>query len=128
MSNLTVLIEKAAANVGSEYKLAKMMGLPQTVISDWKAERRSCTPPDRARLAGFAREDAIQELVRATLETTAGTLRGEQLSKVLGKLLHQTGEGLLSVVLVLASLSFGSVYFIRCIVVLSKRQRLAYAV
>lgn len=87
---LIALIEKAAAVVGSESKLAKSMGIPQTNISNWKAGTRTCTPEDRARLAGFAREDAVQELVRATLEKTEGTLRGDQLRQVLGKWLHQT--------------------------------------
>lgn len=104
---LILLIEKAGAIAGSEYKLAKAMGIPQQTLSGWKAGRRPCTPPDRARLAGFAREDAVQELVRSTLESTAGTLRGEQLMRVLGKQLHQTGGATVTALHSLASLIYG---------------------
>lgn len=110
MSNddpLNLLIAKAGAIAGTEYKLAKAMGLPQQVLTDWKAGRRKCTPPDRARLAGFAREDAVQELVRATLDQTAGTLRGEQLMRVLGKASRATGGALHTVLLGMASLIYG---------------------
>ena len=108
---LNKLIEKAASIVGSEAKLAKALGLPQPNISGWKSGHRTCTPEDRARLAGFAREDAVQELVRATLEKTEGTLRGEQLRQVLGKWLLQTGGAMHSVVVGLVSLSFGMTMF-----------------
>ncbi len=104
--SLNLLIAKAGAIVGSEYKLAKALGVPQTHISAWKSGTRTCTPADRARLAGFAREDAVQELVRATIEAAKGTKR-EQLQRVLGKLSHQTGAALHGAVLGLISLTFG---------------------
>lgn len=88
------LIEKAGTTTGSEYKLAKAMGIPQQMLTDWKAGRRTCTPEDRARLAGFANEDAVQELVRAVLEKHQGTKKGEQLYAILGKPLRQTGAAL----------------------------------
>lgn len=106
-ASLNLLIAKAGAIAGSEYKLAKAMGIPQSHISAWKSGVKTCTPPDRARLAGFAREDATQELVRSTLEQTAGTLRGEQLMRVLGKRLQATGEAFATVLLGLASLTYG---------------------
>ena len=109
--SLNLLIEKAGAIAGSEYKLAKAMGIPQQQISNWKSGSRTCTPPDRARLAGFAREDAVQELVRATLDQTAGTLRGEQLKQVLGKWYQATGGVLHSVMLGAVSLTFGTALF-----------------
>jgi hypothetical protein len=99
---LIALIHRAAAATGSEYKLAKAMGIPQQHVSNWKAGTRACVPADRARLAGFAREDAIQELIRATLKQTEGTLRGEQLRRLLGKPFQVTGaaiaSGLLAVI------------------------------
>ena len=107
---LILLIEKAATVVGSEYKLAKEMGIDQQTISGWKAGRRTCTPADRARVAGFAREDAIQELVRATIETAKGTKK-EQLMRVLGKASRQTGAALHGVVLGLTNLTFGPMIF-----------------
>ncbi|MCY1168679.1 hypothetical protein D9M73_86820 [compost metagenome] len=106
---LNALIDKAAHVVGSEAKLAKAMGIPQSHISNWKAGDRTCTPEDRARLAGFAQEDALQELVRAVLEKTAGTLRGDQLRKVLGKSLPQIIVGAVIALLLGTSLNFGNV-------------------
>lgn len=105
------LIDKAAEKVGSRYALAKSLGVNASQIYDWEDGRKPCSPADRARLAGFAGEDAVQELVRATLEKTEGTLRGEQLRQVLGKWLHQTGAALHGVVLGLVSLSFGMTMF-----------------
>ena len=103
---LILLIEKAGSIAGSEYKLAQTLGLPQRVLTDWKAGRRTCTPGDRARLAGFAREDAQQELARATINAATGIKR-EQLQRLLGKLSHQTGEALLSAMLGIVSLISG---------------------
>ncbi len=123
IESLKLLIAKAGAIAGSEYKLAKAMGVPQQVLSNWKAGTKSCSPEDRARLAGFAREDAVQELIRATLEKTAGTLRGEQLYKLLGKSLQATGGATVSALLGVASLTSGISYFIRCIERLSFRRR-----
>jgi hypothetical protein len=106
-ASLIFLIEKAGAIVGTEYKLAQALGYPQRVLSDWKAGRKVCTPPDRARLAAMANEDAVQELVRATLASNAGTLRGEQLETVLGKWLRATGGAAGTVLPSLASLLSG---------------------
>lgn len=101
------LIDKAAEKVGNPYKLAKALGVTSSQIYDWRDERKPCSPADRARIAAFAGEDAVQELVRATLEKTEGTLRGEQLRAVLGKWLHQTGAVLNSVVVVIAGSTVG---------------------
>lgn len=81
------LITIAGVIAGSEYRLAKALGLPQSTLTDWKSGRKACTPPDRARLAIFAERDVAQELFKATIEHTAGTIRGEQLSKALEKYL-----------------------------------------
>lgn len=105
-SEIARLISKAGEKCGSEYKLAKAMGIPQSTLSNWKSESRKCTPGDRARLAGFAREDAVQELVRATIEAAKGTKR-EQLQRVLGKLSRQTGAAASTAALSLISLISG---------------------
>ena len=105
------LIDKAAKKVGTRYKLAKELGVTPAQIYDWEDGRKPCSAADRARLAGFGGDDAVQELVRATLEKTAGTKRGEQLEKLLGKWSRQTGGALNSVALTLASLSFGMMAF-----------------
>lgn len=121
MTSVDTLIDKAVKNVGSAAKLARALSVPPSHISMWRSGDKTCTPPDRARLAGFAGEDATQELVRATIEQSTGTRR-EQLEKVLGKLSRQTGAALHTVGLGLGSLIFGSMlpseahaHFIRCI-------------
>jgi DNA-binding transcriptional regulator YdaS (Cro superfamily) len=107
---LISLIEKAGAIAGSEYKLAKLLGVPQTVLTDWKAGRRTCTPGDRARVAGFAQESALQELVRSTINSAKG-LKREQLEQLLGKQLRAIGGGLHSVLAVSLSAIFGTTLF-----------------
>lgn len=105
--SLILLIAKAGQIVGSEYRLAKELGINQQVISAWKAGTRTCTPADRARLAGFAGEDAVQELVRATIESASGTKK-EQLQALMGKWLHETGEALVSIGVAVTSLIFAA--------------------
>lgn len=102
------LIQKAATVVGNEAELARVLGVPQPEISMWKSGARGCTAADRARLAGIAREDAVQELVRATLEKYDGSRRGEQLRQLLGKSLHQIIVGIGIASLLAISLSFGN--------------------
>jgi len=103
---LNLLIAKAGSIAGSEYKLAKALGIPQQHLTDWKAGRRTCTPRARALLAACAQEDAVQELVRATIDQAKG-LKREQLMRALGKLSRQTGGALHTVALGLVSLTFG---------------------
>ena len=109
------LIDKAAKTVGSRYKLGKALGVAISQVYDWESGVKTCSPADRARLAGFANEDAVQELVRATIETAKGEVRREQLKTLLGKSLRQTGEVLGIAALSLTSLHLGGDYFIRCI-------------
>lgn len=69
MSQLNVLIEKAAAIAGSEYKLAKMLHMHQPTICEWKTGKRRCSPADRAAIAAIAGEDAAAETIEAVIET-----------------------------------------------------------
>jgi len=115
LETLNKLIADASAIAGSEAQVAKILGIPQTHISGWKSGTRTCVPADRARLAGIARQDAVLELVRATLESSEGTRRGEQLSQLLGKFLRPTGAVLGVVVASLTSLIFFSPQQIQCI-------------
>ena len=109
--SVKTLIDKACAKVGNKATVAKFLECAPSQIYDWYYETKRCRPADRARLAALAGDDAVQELVRATLEETAGTPRGEQLKAVLGKSLRQTGEALGGVVLALISLLCGTVSF-----------------
>jgi hypothetical protein len=93
------LIDKAVEKVGTRYKLYKVLNVSKSQIYDWYNGTKRCCPADRARLAALANDDPVQELVRATLEETEGTPRGDQLKVLLGKLLPQTGEGLHGVVI-----------------------------
>lgn len=104
--SVQTLIAKASERTGSRIKLAAALGVGTSTVYDWERGTKPCSPADRARLAGFAGEDAVQELVRATLETAKGDRRREQLQKVLGKLSQVTGVAISIVGLVLASLTF----------------------
>lgn len=81
---LEKLIERAAAIAGSEYKVAKALGIPPQQVCDWKAGRRTCGPEDRALLADVAGVDPMPEIAEALLERVASTREGVKLqSRVL---------------------------------------------
>ena len=105
------LIDKAAEKVGNRHKLAKHLGCTVSQVYDWHAGTKRCNPADRARLADLAGEDGLQELVRATLEETEGTTRGEQLKSVLGKSSRQIGAALNTGLVGVALLTFGMIGF-----------------
>lgn len=101
-----VLIDKAAKVCGTRYKLAQQLGVTASTVYDWERGTKPCSPADRARLAGFAGDDAVQELVRATLETARGEVRKRQLAQLLEKSSRAIGAVLATVVLALSSLTF----------------------
>jgi DNA-binding transcriptional regulator YdaS (Cro superfamily) len=104
---IKTLIDKAAKQVQTRYKLAQALGVTPGQVYDWQTGRKPCSPADQARIAAIANEDPIQQLVRATLEQTEGTLRGEQLKTALGKWLPQTGAGSVSGLFVAAMAALG---------------------
>ena len=77
--NVKSLIDNAAEVMGGRGLLAKHLSVPVQHISNWSDGSRVCVPADRARLAGIANKCAIEELIRSTLERSAGTVRGKQL-------------------------------------------------
>lgn len=79
------LLAAATKAVGSEYKVAKLMGKPQSHISEWKNGKRSCSPEDRAELAAIAGISPAHELLMAVLEKYEGTPRGDRLKEALTK-------------------------------------------
>ena len=109
--SVKALIDKASGKVGNRAKVAKLLGCAPSQIYDWDKGTKRCSPADRARLADLAGEDALQELVRATLEETAGTTRGDQLKSVLGKSSRQIGAALNTVIVGVMSLTFGLTAF-----------------
>lgn len=99
------LLDAAKDRLGSDYKVAKVMGVPQQQVSEWRTGKRTCVAADRALLAGLAGEDALQELVRATLAKYDGTSRGDKLRQLLGNALPRIGGAAVSALLVLGSLT-----------------------
>lgn len=88
---LIKLIEAGAAIAGSEYRLAKNLGVSPQVVSDWKHGRRTCTPEDWALLAYAAGLDPEEALIRAVVAKHADTPKGERLLTALGKGLLVSG-------------------------------------
>ena len=85
LQELNLLIDQAALIAGSDLLLAKKIAVAQPVISMWRSGARTCSPADRAILAGIAGGDAVSELVKATLEREKGTRKGALLGELLGK-------------------------------------------
>lgn len=85
---LNVLIEQAAAIAGSEYKVAKALGVTPQQVCDWKAGRRTCSPEDRALLAEVAGVDPIAEIAEALAERWEGKPKGERLRELFARRLQ----------------------------------------
>lgn len=85
---LNVLIEQAAAIAGSEYKVAKALGVTPQQVCDWKAGRRTCSPEDRALLAEVAGVDPIAEIAEALAERWQGKPKGERLRELFARRLQ----------------------------------------
>lgn len=127
---LSQLIEQAAAHAGSEYKLAKLIGVPQQNLSAWKHGRKSCPVADQVLMADIAGLKPEEWAARALIAQHQGTEKGDKLYKALSKLVGATGAALVS---------FGASahpifshdgiraagQFIRCILLLSRRQQSA---
>lgn len=91
MSQLNSLIEQAASVAGSEYRLAKVLGMQQSTISAWKSGKRTCTAPDRAALAGIAKGNAAVEAIQGLiegldLESPKGQIAAAALNEALEKI------------------------------------------
>lgn len=76
---LQKLIDHASSIAGSDYRLAKSIGVSRQAISDWKHGRKPCPIETRAELAGIAGFDALGEVVEAMLEKHRGTPKEERL-------------------------------------------------
>lgn len=91
LESLNVLIDKASAIAGSDYKLAQSLGVPRGHISDWRHGRRTATPADQALMAHVAGLDPVTVLARATVEQFEGKPKGDMLMRALGKASRLTG-------------------------------------
>lgn len=85
---LNMLIERAAAIAGSEYKLAKAIGHEPRTITDWKAGRRTCPAEDRALMAEVAGLDPMAEIAEALAERWEGKPKGERLRELFARRLQ----------------------------------------
>jgi len=82
---------------GSDYALAKTLGVPRQHVSAWRKGDRTATPADQALMAHVAGLDPVVILARATVEQFEGKAKGDQLMRALGKALLVTGGALGSV-------------------------------
>lgn len=64
---LNLTIEKAAKIVGSQAKLAEIMGEQRTHISNWKAGTRTCTIDKRIKLAEIAGDDPTRAIIEGLI-------------------------------------------------------------
>lgn len=62
---LITLIEKAAQIAGSDYRLAQILGVERTAVSNWRHGQRPCPVDLRAVMASIAGEDPQEELLEA---------------------------------------------------------------
>ena len=83
--DLIVLIDAGRSIAGSDYKLAKMIGVTPQTVSNWRHGEKPCPPADVALLASVAGFDPQEWLTRATLWKYEGTDKGDRLMRVLGK-------------------------------------------
>jgi len=91
LESLNLLIDKASAIAGSDYKLAQSLSVPRGHVSDWRHGRRTATPADQALMAHVAGLDPVVTLARATVEQFEGKAKGDALMKALGKASRLTG-------------------------------------
>lgn len=85
---LRELIEQAGVIAGSEYKLARELGVAPRTVTDWKAGRRPCTATDRAVMADTAGLDPFEVIADAMLEKMGGKPKEQRLREILMKRLH----------------------------------------
>ena len=79
---------------GSDGKVAAAIGVPRTVLSDWRYGRKNAQPEDYALIAAVAQLDPLTEMARAAVRMHEGKPKGDALMKALGKALPAIGVGL----------------------------------
>lgn len=89
---LEKLIDAASAIAGSEYKLAKELGIPQSHIWAWRHGTRTCSAEDRALMADLAGVDPWAEIAEAMTERWAGKPKGDRLRAIFSRRLQSVGN------------------------------------
>lgn len=62
------LIQRAEVAAQGTSALARTLGVPQQHVTDWKANRRTCPPDMRARMAAMCGLDPVAEAMEALAE------------------------------------------------------------
>lgn len=62
------LIQRAEVAAQGTSALARVLGAPQQHVTDWKANRRTCPPDMRARMAAMCGLDPVAEAIEALAE------------------------------------------------------------
>lgn len=88
---LAQLFDLARDKVGSDYKLAQLLGLSRHRISNWRTGQQSMSPEDVAIVANIAGLDGVSWAMRAMVAKHEGTAKGDRLMKAVGKALLATG-------------------------------------
>lgn len=96
LQELNLLIDKAASIAGSDYALAKTLGVSRQAVSNWRHGHKGCPLEERALLASVAGLDPLAELARAMVTKHEGTKKGDMLMRALGKSLAATGAAVAS--------------------------------
>lgn len=69
------LIQRAEVAAQGTSALARVLGVPQQHVTDWKANRRTCPPDMRARMAAMCGLDPVAEAMEALAEGLSETRR-----------------------------------------------------
>ena len=85
LQHLNELMDRAKSIAGSDYALAKQLGVSRMKISNWRHGHAPCPVEDQALIASVAGLDPAEFLVRAVVLKHQGTAKGDRLMKVLGK-------------------------------------------
>jgi DNA-binding transcriptional regulator YdaS (Cro superfamily) len=122
---LDQLIDRASEKAGSDYRLAQMLEVGRSTVSQWRHGKKTCPAGDVALMADIAGLVAEDWTNRAVIAAYAGTSKGEKIARALGKALVATGA-----VIVTSGVNAGQIgsdigaYLIRCIVLLSRKRAL----
>lgn len=125
---LDQLLDKASAAAGSDYKLAQLLEVNRQTVSHWRHAHKPCPVADVALMAEIAGLKPEEWIARAVVKQYEGTSKGDKLFRALGKALVATGGAIVSSgasAHLISSLEIpvsGLSYFIRCIVLLSRKQ------
>ncbi|MFT3721255.1 hypothetical protein [Pseudorhodoferax sp.] len=84
-NELIFLIDRAKEIAGSDYKLARLLGITGQKLSDLRHGRKNAQPEDYALFASVAGLDPVAEMTRAMLRKHEGTKKGDLLMRALGK-------------------------------------------